>query len=519
MGSRLRGGGRKRGNLEYYGYFTLKAIWRKSMRNPLTACGAVEEFSGCRQVGCVQAIDLPGRRPFCLERCTQRAGRRRQRDGAQRPARAQCRGARSMSPGHGRYGSTDQSMGFSAAETQRRKPTAMMLDHLVGPAAPKTFPASPALAGALERAAASFARLDQALETHPLRAAFLYRVRLDAVRRQAAVDGQSIDPWHLAAVLEGLRLRMDGALRIIDRGAIFEAARHALTLHQWIAAPDFDQEGEVQIAEKALAHPSAAVAPLLSAAVSMHAWLRDGGTRPPIRAALIRHWTKHRLLRSLVPITGARALGAEVPFEAEVWIPLLLEALADEAADYLQLLTNMERVSFTARAAVVGRRSTSRAAAAVDVLAMAPLVSASTLAAGLGMAVKNAIALLADFAEAEIVVEVTHRSKRRLFGLAGLAPLRDEVAPPRRPEPGRGPGRPPAIREEKALPLPPLPDRPLTPIERKAIDYSELEHWMAHADQVIRDTRRTLEALVRGADPALLAAGGDGSVEVSPSTC
>jgi hypothetical protein len=424
-----------------------------------------------------------------------------------------------MSPGHGRYGSTDQSMGFSAAETQRRKPTAMMLDHLVGPAAPKTFPASPALAGALERAAASFARLDQALETHPLRAAFLYRVRLDAVRRQAAVDGQSIDPWHLAAVLEGLRLRMDGALRIIDRGAIFEAARHALTLHQWIAAPDFDQEGEVQIAEKALAHPSAAVAPLLSAAVSMHAWLRDGGTRPPIRAALIRHWTKHRLLRSLVPITGARALGAEVPFEAEVWIPLLLEALADEAADYLQLLTNMERVSFTARAAVVGRRSTSRAAAAVDVLAMAPLVSASTLAAGLGMAVKNAIALLADFAEAEIVVEVTHRSKRRLFGLAGLAPLRDEVAPPRRPEPGRGPGRPPAIREEKALPLPPLPDRPLTPIERKAIDYSELEHWMAHADQVIRDTRRTLEALVRGADPALLAAGGDGSVEVSPSTC
>jgi hypothetical protein len=111
------------------------------------------------------------------------------------------------------------------------------------------------------------------------------------------------------------------------------------------------------------------------------------------------------------------------------------------------------------------------------------------------MAVKNAIVLLDAFAEAEIVVEVTHRSKRRLFGLAGLAPLRDEVAPPRRPEPGRGPGRPPAIRKEEALPPP--PDRPLTPIERKAIDYSELEHWMAHADQVIRDTRRTLDALAR----------------------
>jgi hypothetical protein len=52
-----------------------------------------------------------------------------------------------------------------------------------------------------------------------------------------------------------------------------------------------------------------------------------------------------------------------------------------------------------------------------------------------------------------------------------------------------------------ALPPPPLPSRPLTPIERKAIDYSELEHWMAHADQVIRDTRSRLDALARGAGP------------------
>ena len=83
------------------------------------------------------------------------------------------------------------------------------------------------------------------------------------MRRQAAVDGQLIDPWHLAAVLQGLRLRMDGALRIIDRGDILDAARHALMLHQWIVAPDFDEEGDVQQAEKHLAgvaarrHPAA----------------------------------------------------------------------------------------------------------------------------------------------------------------------------------------------------------------------------------------------------------------------
>ena len=136
--------------------------------------------------------------------------------------------------------------------------------------------------------------------------------RLEAVRRQAAVDGHLIDPWHLAAMLEGLRMRMDEcAMRIIDRGVIFEAARHALALHQWLIAPDFDQEGEVHRAAAALATPQADASPLLSAAIEMHAWLERGGARPPIRAALVRYWTVHHLFRAPVPLTGASALRAE----------------------------------------------------------------------------------------------------------------------------------------------------------------------------------------------------------------
>ena len=109
------------------------------------------------------------------------------------------------------------------------------------------------LPDALAHAAAALARLDQALDNPPLLPAFLHRARLEAVRCQAGTDGLAIDPWHLAALLEGLRLRMDSSLRIIDRGAIFEAARHAFGLHQWITGPDFDQEGMVQLGEKALA--------------------------------------------------------------------------------------------------------------------------------------------------------------------------------------------------------------------------------------------------------------------------
>jgi hypothetical protein len=100
---------------------------------------------------------------------------------------------------------------------------------------------------------------------------------------------------------------MDHALRIIDRGMILDAARHALHLHAWLTSPDFDQEGDIQRAEAALATFSR-VTPLLAAALGAHAWLDGGGERPPLRAAVIRHWRRHHLLRASVPLTGAAAL-------------------------------------------------------------------------------------------------------------------------------------------------------------------------------------------------------------------
>lgn len=363
------------------------------------------------------------------------------------------------------------------------------------PPAPETGTLDLRLVEPLVRATAAFARLDQALGTHPLRPALLYRARLDAIRRQAASDGEAIDPWHLAAVLEGLRPRMAGP-RIIDRGTIFAAARHALELHQWLVSPGFDEEGEVQAAERALASAALAGAtPLLAAADAFHRWLDRGGARAPMRAAVIRFWTRQRLLRASVPLSGNAALRADVPWEPGSWRPLFLHALADEAADTLQLLFDIERGWLAARRAVTGRRRNSRAAAAVDILAAAPVVSAATLAAGLGMAANNATDLLDEFCREGIAIDVSHRHKRRLFALAGLAPLRDAVAPPRRPEPGRGRGRP-VEREDQPEPVSAPPDPvAVTPLERHAFDYAELEHWTSHADQAIRNARRALDVI------------------------
>ena len=365
-----------------------------------------------------------------------------------------------------------------------------------------TFDAT--LLGALERASGAIARLDQALDNHPLRTAFLYRARLEAVRRQASVDGHGIDPWHLAAVLEGLRLRMDHALRIVDRGQIFEAARSALTLHQWIVEPDFDQEGEIQEAERHLANASG----LVGVGEALWSWLDSGGTRPPVRGALVRFWTKSRLLRAPVPLTGPRALSAEAPHARADWMVVFLEALAGEATDYLEMLRSIERGWIAARARVPAQRSTSRAALAVDVIATTPLISATTLARALGMSIKCTTELLDRFVATEVAVEVTHRSARRLFGLAGMAPVRAATTAPRRPIPGRGRGRPRSddLQEELVAPAAPLPR--MSRFQHPPIDYGALEEAMAHCDSVIRTARIRLQALgstgssSAGVDPA-----------------
>ena len=366
------------------------------------------------------------------------------------------------------------------------------------------------LTTALAAAAAAIARLDEALANHPLRLAFLYRARLDAVRRQAAVDGMLIDPWHLAAMLEGLRVRAEARRDRLDRGSVIDAARHAFDQYQWLVFPDFDQEGAVRQAAAHLAGiATPGETPLLAAARGLHAWLAAGnrgdgdarGTRPPIRAALVRFWTREKLLRAAVPLTGAAALRAETPFDWPLWAPAFLQAMAAEAADGRQLLMDLERAWFGARTQVAGRRCDSHAAAAVDRLAAVPLISATSLAAGLGIAVKNAIRLLDDFVAGGIAVEVTHRSRRRLFGLKAMAPLAEAVRLPYRPEPGRGRGRPPGRDVENAIAappaLPPAPLPPLTPVERRAFDYTDVEHDMAQLDRVVRQTKRALDTLVR----------------------
>ena len=120
---------------------------------------------------------------------------------------------------------------------------------------------------------------------------------------------------------------------------------------------------------------------------------------------------------------------AEALLAVQLWTPVFLRALAREAEAGLDLLLALEWAWFAVCRAVASRRKSSHAVAVIELLAATKVVSATTLAARLGIAVKNAIRLLDQLVVADIAVEVTHRSRRRPFGLKGLAPLR-EAGPP-----------------------------------------------------------------------------------------
>jgi len=107
-----------------------------------------------------------------------------------------------------------------------------------------------------------------------------------------------------------------------------------------------------------------------------------------------------------------------------------------------------------------------------------------------------------------VASEVTHRSKRRLYGLKHLAPLREAAAAPRHPVPGRRRGRPSAASRDDdgdgdvaqiAAPLSPSP--PLPPLERGKFEFAELDRWLDLTDQAIRRVERVLadQALPRKA--------------------
>ena len=257
----------------------------------------------------------------------------------------------------------------------------------------------------------------------------------------------------------------------------------------------------MKAAERTLADAGKGMHPLLAAAHAMPTWLDAGGIRPAIRTAIVRLWTREKLTRLPLPLTGAAALKPEERWDEDPWTHRFLQALGEEAADWLQLLTDMERAWLRARAQVSDRRRNSRAAMAVDMLAAAPIASASTLAVGLDMAVQNVSALLQDFCRANIA-DRSHAS------------VEAQALQPRQPRTCQGPGctaaaprtrsrpRPPAdLQHEEDLPPEPVPPPPVSMIERRAFDYSDLEHWMDHLD---RDHREN-EAKPRHPDPVTVA--------------
>jgi hypothetical protein len=150
------------------------------------------------------------------------------------------------------------------------------------------------------------------------------------------------------------------------------------------------------------------------------------------------------------------------------------------------------------------------------------LVSVKILASTLGMAVNNATHLLEWLVAENLIVEITGRHKRRLYGLPHVADLRQAIARPRQPVPGRGRGRPPRGSggdEEPKEVRPELPAERSPPLALKALDsprrlaplpppdfdFSELERFLHQAEAASAHSRDLIETLQKGGRRGLIA--------------
>jgi hypothetical protein len=93
-------------------------------------------------------------------------------------------------------------------------------------------------------------------EASIVRQHWLSRLPGSARCRLGLGPGAPLGPRPSAAVIEGVRFRMDRGTEIIDRGSIFAAARHALGLWRWFAQPDESQSKAIGCAAAALRRAS-----------------------------------------------------------------------------------------------------------------------------------------------------------------------------------------------------------------------------------------------------------------------
>ncbi|MFT8953726.1 MAG: hypothetical protein ABF979_15830 [Gluconobacter sp.] len=328
------------------------------------------------------------------------------------------------------------------------------------------------VASALTRTALAFGALDHQLRRHPLREAVLFRARLEAARQCAAVDGFLIDPWQLAASLEGLRPRIRGQ-DVYERGSEVDALRYAFEQYQWLARASASQEERIAEALSRAALPVGRLGVLWGSALAFREWIEGGEARAPFRGALVRLWQ-------------AAAFRTGISWDERRWIPAWLGALQREAAGIRDMVQTLERSWRDARAQAGDQRRNSKAALAIDIIAAHPVISATTLAARLSVSVQATCVLLERFVERGLVFDVTRRSARRLFALKDLVPLREAIGVRGKPVAGRKRGRP--RLGEDADPVDQtiaLAEETFKPLPRWQADFSELETAMKQAESVM----------------------------------
>lgn len=339
---------------------------------------------------------------------------------------------------------------------------------------------------AIEAAATSLGRLDRAVESNPLRDAWLRRGAYAAAVRCLAADGHIFELERLFALTGGLpviRARDFGqdarALQILQR------VQSGAWLH---AAEDASSEPELGAALEHLGRTAPEAPALVSVALGAREWSRSGQGPSGLMAALPGFLSDRGLTARPLPwLAGClqASLGVVASYPAGVWASRALRELAAGAAAGIRDLDALVALWRSWHAKLGPRRRTSHLAEVVDLLVAQPLLSPVQVARVLRLSLRGASKLLAELQALGIVVPPTSRRSWRVFAAADLGaitlqlhhrPVARVVSPP-----------PPAVPSE----VPPLaaapPPRPIADEHLRAFQAA-----MTESDTVVRRIARRL---------------------------
>lgn len=273
----------------------------------------------------------------------------------------------------------------------------------------------------LERAAFALGQLHEVNRRSPIYRGLHWRECILGAAHHAALDNAAINPIHLIALLNGLRLNKRQFIK--DYGHLQKAIVRfdLLYIEKDTSYGDLPSRELLWDRDDVIDHFfNTGKTGLLDTAQFLWDIMKDGIKGQSIGLESIRAAVPYMLQVNVenppfLPICGAKAFSLETN-QFNYWRKLWLSAIRKEVSGILTRQNRLYRNWYNARTNLPGIRKSDTIYRSIDALALAGLISPTRLKDTLGVSLKRAGNILEELVTLDVAVEVTKRRTHKLYG-------------------------------------------------------------------------------------------------------